>query len=161
MGSSGRRTHPVMPARPSEAPMTLRNPRRETESTHSEAPLGNSRCKACWNSSLPASSSRERQYSGPVFSVASWAVAASMRSRTEVRSSFLEGQTSSRFLIWIRPVVFFSSFVMRYGLCFFRPFGAGSLLSRATHGLRRGLHSCAASRLGSSSFLPQGLKPPL
>ena len=31
--------------------MTLRNPRRETESTHSEAPLGNSRCRASWKSS--------------------------------------------------------------------------------------------------------------
>ena len=51
MGSSGRRTHPVMPARPSDAPITLRNPRRETESTHSEAPLGNSRCRASWKSS--------------------------------------------------------------------------------------------------------------
>ena len=66
---------PVMPARPSEAPMTFRNPRRETESSHSEAPLGNSRCRASLNSSLPASSSSERQYSGPVFSRASWAVA--------------------------------------------------------------------------------------
>jgi hypothetical protein len=117
MGSSGRRTHPVMPARPREAPMTLRNPRRETESTHSEAPLGNSRCRASLNSSVPASSSRERQYSGPVFSAASWAVAASMRSRTRFRSSRFEGQTSSRVLIWIRPPVFFSSFVMRVNRC--------------------------------------------
>jgi hypothetical protein len=37
---------------------------------------------------------------------------------------------------------------------FFRPDGARTFRI-ATHGLRRGLHSCAASRLGS----PQGLKP--
>ena len=30
---------------------------------------------------------------------------------------------------------------------FFRPFGAGPFFSAFTHGLRRGLHSCAASRL--------------
>src|ERR1019366_2563468 len=91
--------HPVIPARPSDAPITLRNPRRETESTHSEAPLGNSRCRASWKSSLPASSSSERQYSGPVFSAASCAVAWSIRARTEFRSSlpFWLGQTSSRF----------------------------------------------------------------
>ena len=32
---------------------------------------------------------------------------------------------------------------------FFRPFGASSSNSGATHGLRRGLHSIAASRLDS------------
>ena len=48
MGSSGRRTHPVMPASAREAPITFRKPRRETESTHSEAPLGNSRCSISW-----------------------------------------------------------------------------------------------------------------
>jgi len=47
--------------------MTLRNPRRETVSSHSEAPLGNSRCRASSKAGLPASSSSERQYSGPVF----------------------------------------------------------------------------------------------
>src|SRR5580658_3991800 len=81
MGSDGRRTHPVVavkPARPSDAPMTFRKPRRETESIHSEAPLGNSRCRAVWKSSLPTSSSRLRQYSGPVFSAASCAVAWSL-----------------------------------------------------------------------------------
>jgi len=31
---------------------------------------------------------------------------------------------------------------------FFRPYGACGCFSRATHGLRRGLHSDAASRLG-------------
>src|SRR6202040_4096407 len=81
------------PASAMDAPITLRKPRRETESTHSEAPFGNSRCRASWKAGLPASSSRLRQYSGPVFSLASliW-------SRGESRSSlpFLVGQTSSR-----------------------------------------------------------------
>ena len=95
MGSSGSLTHPVMPARPSEAPMTLRNPRREALSSHSEAPLGNSRCRASWKAGLPASSSRLRQYSGPAFSAVSCAMAASILSRTVPRSSFLVGQMSS------------------------------------------------------------------
>ena len=34
----------VMPARASDDPISLRKPRRETASIHSEAPLGNSRC---------------------------------------------------------------------------------------------------------------------
>src|SRR5271169_1281276 len=54
-----------MPASAIDAPITFRKPRRETESTHSEAPLGNSRCSASWKAGLPASSSRLRQYSGP------------------------------------------------------------------------------------------------
>src|SRR5580700_8106144 len=101
MGSSGSFTQPVMPASAIDAPITLRKPRRETESTHSDAPLGNSRCKASWNAGLPASSSRLRQYSGPDFSAASCATAASICSRTESRSSlpFLPGQTSSGFAI--------------------------------------------------------------
>lgn len=57
---------PVMPAMASEAPINWRNPRRETESSHSDAPLGNSRCIISRNSSEPASSSRLRQYSGPL-----------------------------------------------------------------------------------------------
>src|SRR6267154_511656 len=93
MGSSGRRTHPVIPASAMDAPITFRKPRRETESTHSDAPLGNSRCSASWNAGLPASSSRLRQYSGPALSLAS-----SICARRESTSSlpFLEGQTSSR-----------------------------------------------------------------
>ena len=35
---------------------------------------------------------------------------------------------------------------------FFRPFGALLLFCYTSHGLRRGLHSCAASRLLSSSL---------
>jgi hypothetical protein len=34
---------------------------------------------------------------------------------------------------------------------FFRPFGAGYITLNLSHGLRRGLHSCAASRLGEPS----------
>src|ERR1700722_1718806 len=113
MGRGGSRTQPVMPASPSDAPITLRKPRRETESTHSDAPLGNSRCSASWKSSLPASSSRLRQYSGPVFSAASCAVAWSIRARTDSRSSlpFLLGQTSSRFAP-CRSELFSSSIVI-------------------------------------------------
>src|SRR5579862_7330206 len=95
-----------MPASAIDAPITLRNPRRETESTHSEAPLGNSRCSASWNSALPASSSRLRQYSGPE--------ALAISARTEARSSLplLEGQTSS-------PVFFVlcSSIIYIYFFC--------------------------------------------
>jgi len=36
----------------------------------------------------------------------------------------------------------------RWSRCFFRPFGAWRFPDVPTHGLRRGLHSCAASRLG-------------
>src|SRR6266567_2093368 len=73
-----------------DAPISLKNPRRETESTHSDAPLGNSRCIISWKSELPASSSRLRQNSGPFFF--------SLSARTWTRSSlpFLPGQTSSR-----------------------------------------------------------------
>ena len=56
---------PSCPPCASDAPINFRNPRRETESSHSDAPLGNSRCIISWNSALPASSSRLRQYSGP------------------------------------------------------------------------------------------------
>ena len=82
----------------SDAPISLRKPRRETESSHSDAPLGNSRCSISWKSALPASSSRLRQYSGPLVSA--------MRARAASRSSvpFLLGQTSSR-----RGLVFCSS----------------------------------------------------
>src|SRR5208282_2271722 len=93
IGSSGRRTQPLMPASAMDAPITFRKPRRETESTHSDAPFGNSRCSASWNAGLPASSSRLRQYSGPD---ASLLLASLICARSESRSSllFLEGQTS-------------------------------------------------------------------
>ena len=44
MGSSGILVQPLIPASASDAPISFRNPRRDTESSHSEAPLGNSRC---------------------------------------------------------------------------------------------------------------------
>jgi hypothetical protein len=85
-----------MPAMASEAPIKRRKPRRETESSHSDDPLGNSRCSISWNSGDPASSSRLRQYSGPLV--------CSRHCSIEARSIFffffpasLPGQTSSRF----------------------------------------------------------------
>src|SRR5271156_2777098 len=90
-----------MPAMAREAPINWRNPRRETESSHSEAPLGNSRCSISWNSGEPASSSRLRQYSGPFVSL-SW------RS-TSARSIFLPGQTSSRFCLAFSIFMIFES----------------------------------------------------
>src|SRR5580700_2279035 len=106
MGSSGRRTQPVMPASAMDAPITLRKPRRETESTHSDAPLGNSRCRASWNAGLPASSSRLRQYSGPALSLL---FASLICARRESRSSlpFLLGQTSS--FLFCNPTLVCSS----------------------------------------------------
>jgi hypothetical protein len=44
------------------------------------------------------------------------------------------------------------------GISFFRPYGAWVIDGKSTHGLRRGLHSCAALRLGfrvSIGFLAQ------
>src|SRR5215469_2077679 len=93
MGSSGCLVHAVMPAMASEALMSLRKPRRETASAHSDAPRGNSRCIFSWNSGSPASSSRLLQYCGP-------AVCLGRRPRFARSSwtslSFLPGQTSSR-----------------------------------------------------------------
>src|ERR1700693_392136 len=130
MGSSGRRTHPGMPASAMDAPMTCRKPRRETESTHSDAPLGNSRCSASWKAGLPASSSRLRQYSGPAFSFVSL-----ISMRKTLRSSLpFEGQTSSRLAILLC-------------LSILSPLRGLFLILLVTHGLRRGLHAVAASRL--------------
>src|SRR5919109_5445422 len=102
MGSSGCLVHPVIPASASDAPISFRNPRRDTESSHSEAPLGNSRCNISWNSWLPASSSRLRQYSGPLVSA--------ILARTAARSSllFFPGQTSSRWGVLFSSIVFVS-----------------------------------------------------
>src|SRR5271169_5102762 len=123
-----------MPASAIDAPITFRKPRRETESTHSEAPLGNSRCRASWKAGLPASSSRLRQYSGPAFSLASLICA-----RRDSRSSlpFVLGQTSSRLSVLFRSSIL-------------SPLRGFFLVSLLTHGLRRGLHSFGASRLASS-----------
>src|SRR5579864_5170714 len=81
-----------MPASAIDAPITFRKPRRETESTHSDAPLGNSRCSASWNAGLPASSSRLRQYSGPVLAARS----ISRRNDSKSGLPFLLVQTSAR-----------------------------------------------------------------
>ena len=125
--------------------MTFRNPRRETVSSHSEAPLGNSRCRASWNASLPASSSSERQYSGPVFSARRGLSAASIRSRTTLRSSFL-GRTD---VLARCAVIFVFDRHSKFAAAFFRPSGAFFASLSLPHGLRRGLHSFAATPLPS------------
>src|ERR1044071_3640374 len=79
-----------MPASARDDPINFRKPRRETASSHSDAPLGNSRCIISLNSELPASSSRLRQNSGPFFF---W-ISAVADARSSL--SFLPGQTSSR-----------------------------------------------------------------
>src|SRR5215813_7132374 len=88
MGSSGCLVQADIPASAREAPINCRKPRRDNPSSHSEAPLGNSRCSISWNSSLPASSSKLRQYCGPFVSA--------IFACTVARSSFvfLLGQTS-------------------------------------------------------------------
>src|SRR5437588_501275 len=90
MGSSGCFVQAVIPASASDAPINFRNPRRDTESSHSDAPSGNSRRSMSRNSSLPVSSSRLRQYSGPLVSA--------ILARTLAKSSlfFFPGPTSSR-----------------------------------------------------------------
>src|SRR5204863_8781174 len=90
IGSSGCRVHAVRPACAMDEPISLRKPRRETASSHSDAPLGNSRCIISLNAELLASSSRLRQNSGPFFF---W-ISAVAEARSTL--SFLPGQTSSR-----------------------------------------------------------------
>src|SRR5579871_4867242 len=51
-----------------DAPASLRKPRRETGSTHSEACRGNSRSSSSPNAFWSASSSKVRQYFGPLAS---------------------------------------------------------------------------------------------
>ena len=90
-----------------------------------------------------------------------------MRSRTSARFIFFEGQTSSFFVIWTRSPDFFSSFgislafqpSLRGGVhlavlpgaeapgYFLSPLRGWFYFARLSHGLRRGLHSFAASRL--------------
>src|SRR5437868_1915113 len=79
MCSMGCLVHALNPARASEAPITFRKPRRDTSSAHSEACRGNSRCSISWKPSVLESSSRLRQYVGPVALVSA--------SRTFARSS--------------------------------------------------------------------------
>src|SRR5215831_3601959 len=107
MGSSGCLVQAVMPAMASEALMSLRKPRRETASAHSDAPLGNSRCIFSWNSGSPASSSRLLQYCGPVVGSVRWPRFA-RSSWTSL--SFLPGQTSSRSVWPLGCGIFIRSF---------------------------------------------------
>ena len=60
LGATGR-----SPPAPAKRPSTLRNPRRDTGSIHSDL-LGNSRCTISPNSGVSANSSRLRQYFLPV-----------------------------------------------------------------------------------------------
>src|SRR5690242_13347986 len=80
-----------MPASAIDAPASFKNPRRDTGSSHSLAPFGNSRCNSCWNSGSPDSSCRLRQYSSPS------EPASNSRAATKsfFPSFFVPGQTSS------------------------------------------------------------------
>src|SRR5580765_4908297 len=62
-----------------EAPASLRKPRRETGSTHSEAWRGNSRSSSSPNAFWSESSSKVRQYFGPVASASFLRTASSSR----------------------------------------------------------------------------------
>src|SRR3954453_23785954 len=99
MASNGCLVHAVIPASASDDPISLKNPRRETASTSSDAPFGNSRCIISRKSALPANSSRLRQNSGPFF------FSISERTCTRSSLSFLPGQTGSMCLF------LFSSFI--------------------------------------------------
>src|SRR5688572_9397068 len=63
--SSGWRVQALTPASASDAPISFRNPRRPTGSSHSDAFCGNSRWRNSLNSGVSASASRLRQYSRP------------------------------------------------------------------------------------------------
>src|SRR6476620_8005887 len=65
MSSEGWRVQALTPARAMEAPISFRNPRRPTGSSHSDAFCGNSRCRNSLNSGVPDRASRLRQYSRP------------------------------------------------------------------------------------------------
>src|SRR6185312_13524919 len=88
-----------MPASASDDPINLKKPRRETASTSSDAPFGNSRCIISRKSALPASSSRLRQNSGPFF------FSISERTCTRSSLSFLLGQTGSRCLFLFSSLI--------------------------------------------------------
>src|SRR6266496_4321576 len=88
MNSSGWRVQATVPASAIEAPISFRNPRRPTGSSHSEACAGNSRLTKSPNASVSASSSRLCQYRRPAASLA--------RALIEARSSLLSA------LMWIR-----------------------------------------------------------
>ena len=71
IGSSGCLVHPASPASANDAPMTLRNPRRLTASTHSFASppacRGNSSASISWKPGVSANSSRLFQYRLPLW----------------------------------------------------------------------------------------------
>src|SRR5579859_600452 len=66
MNSGGCLVQPLRPAKASEAPASFKKLRRETGSTHSEAWRGNSRSSRSPKACSSASSSRVRQYFGPL-----------------------------------------------------------------------------------------------
>src|SRR5262249_46398259 len=70
---------PASPASAMEAPASLRNVRRETGSTHSEAWRGNSRSSISPNAGCCESSSSVRQYFGPLASASFFRTASSSR----------------------------------------------------------------------------------
>src|SRR5438270_7139373 len=121
-----------MPASASDDPISLKNPRRDTASTSSEAPFGNSRCIISRKSALPASSSRLRQNSGPFF------FSISERTCTRSSLSFLPGQTGSMCLFLFSSLIKFRAVPSGLAPIFsgipalpcraftFRPFGAAS-----------------------------------
>src|SRR5215472_16107974 len=87
MGSMGCFTHADSPASAIDAVISFMKSRREAPSGHTEASRGNSRCTISKNPSVWASSSRLRQYCGPL-------LARDSLSRTSASSSLL-GQTAS------------------------------------------------------------------
>src|SRR5271157_4680954 len=120
MGSSGCFTHADSPASAIEAVISFMKSRRDAPSGHTDACRGNSRCTISKNPSVWDSSSRLRQYCGPLLVRASW-------SRTSASSSLL-GQTASD-LFW-PSLSIFSSVPVRISLLF-RSFASGHDFSRA------------------------------
>src|SRR5215471_18319332 len=89
MGSIGCLTHADNPASAIEAVISFMKSRRDVPSGQTEASLGNSRCTISIKPSVCASSSRLRQYCGPL-------LARDSLSRTSASSSLL-GHTASDF----------------------------------------------------------------
>src|SRR6476659_1060493 len=85
-----------------DAPASLRKLRRETGSTHYEAWRGNSRCNSSPKASWFASSSKVRQYFGPLASAsflrtASSSMLAGLISLAEIRLGFISLLLDIRF----------------------------------------------------------------
>src|SRR5438445_5326324 len=85
-----------------DAPASLRKPRRETGSTHSEAWRGNSRWSSSPKASWSASSSKVRQYFGPLASASllrtvSSSMLAGLISLVEIRLGFISLLLDIRF----------------------------------------------------------------